>query len=241
VGLRVRAMHVQRMLRRVKSPRQILDAGCGDGSYTFHLARRFPEARVLGIDASAQLIDDCERRRTRRVTSNLVFERLSLIELSPQNRYDLILCIDVLEHLVEDGVALQNLQAALSPGGFLILHVPQRRSLNRHTWRPLGDEYVREHVREEYSEDEIKRLIAESGLEVLARRYTFGILGALAREIYYTLDPWPRAPRRMLLAAIFPVLLALAVGDTWLGNLERHQGFLLLLRRVDGRPDGACR
>src|SRR6267143_954674 len=50
-----------RYLRRAlvhldSAPRTILDAGCGSGDHSFYLARRFPQAQVLGIDIDGVLI-----------------------------------------------------------------------------------------------------------------------------------------------------------------------------------------
>src|SRR4051812_836237 len=49
--------YLRRALHRIDVPATtILDAGCGAGDHTFYLARRFPQAQVLGIDIDAALI-----------------------------------------------------------------------------------------------------------------------------------------------------------------------------------------
>jgi 2-polyprenyl-3-methyl-5-hydroxy-6-metoxy-1,4-benzoquinol methylase len=58
------------------------------------------------------------------------------------NRYDVIFCTEVLEHLEKPHVALANLVAALNPGGILVLTVPDGRqdTINEHLnfWSPEG-------------------------------------------------------------------------------------------------------
>lgn len=44
-------------IRPNREPRLVVDLGCGDGSATLTLARRWPEARIVGIDASPQMLD----------------------------------------------------------------------------------------------------------------------------------------------------------------------------------------
>src|SRR5215471_16981544 len=39
------------------TPSQILDVGCGAGDYCFYLAERFRNARILGIDGNAAIIE----------------------------------------------------------------------------------------------------------------------------------------------------------------------------------------
>ncbi|HSR85569.1 MAG TPA: methyltransferase domain-containing protein, partial [Streptosporangiaceae bacterium] len=44
-----------------KSPRSVVDLGCGPGQLTASLAARWPDADVVGIDSSANMIAAAER------------------------------------------------------------------------------------------------------------------------------------------------------------------------------------
>lgn len=236
VGLRVRAMHVKKMLKDFKEPRTILDAGCGDGCYSFYLARRFPKSKVHAIDKSRELIEACETIRARLNITNLRFEVQSLIDLSSRGSYDLILCIDVLEHILEDQVALNNIGDTLSDQGILILHVPQRRELNRFVLKPLDEGYVHDHVRNEYTEQEIEDKIERAGLHIQSKRYTFGWPGSLARELYYFFERSSGLPRMFYRTMVFLPSLLLGMQDTVMPN-SGHQGFLYRLSRTTHSVD----
>jgi len=119
-------------------PRTILDAGCGSGDHTFYLARRFPQAQVLGIDIDGVLI--ARNRDVARALrlSNVSFETFSVTELI-RGPFDIIVSIDVLEHLVEQRRALRHLHAALGPRGVSLVPHPHGPAVPRwlgefHAW-----------------------------------------------------------------------------------------------------------
>jgi trans-aconitate 2-methyltransferase len=43
------------------SPAIVVDLGCGPGPLTLSLARRWPDARIIGIDSSAEMLDEARR------------------------------------------------------------------------------------------------------------------------------------------------------------------------------------
>ena len=65
---------------------EILDLGCGDGGLTEQLAQLVPNGRILGIDASAGMIDTAQKR----VKSNLAFMQMDINTLDFENRFDVI-------------------------------------------------------------------------------------------------------------------------------------------------------
>ena len=173
------------------------------------------------------------RRRRCPWVDNLRFSAQSLTDL--YGSYDLILCIDVLEHIVEDQVALNTLEHALSGSGVLVLHIPQRRDLNHFVLSQLGDGYVHDHVRYEYTEQEIEGKIDRAGLRIEKKRYTFGWPGSLARELYYRFERHSGLSRVSYRSTVFPLSLLLAMLDTITPN-DSHQGFLYRLSRT-GRAE----
>ncbi len=61
LGLHVRAKAVMPLIRHIDSPFHILDAGCGNGAFTFALARFFKHASVTGIDTDSKTIQNNKR------------------------------------------------------------------------------------------------------------------------------------------------------------------------------------
>lgn len=98
--------------------RPVLDAGCGIGvvSGLFHAMG----AQVTGIDVSDVALEQAALR-----APGGTFIRASLVDFEAgQGGFDLILCADVLYHLVDDGnwaATLVNLHRHARPGGFLAI------------------------------------------------------------------------------------------------------------------------
>lgn len=102
--------------------KRVLDAGCGDGLGTRFLARVARE--VVGVDASARAIAAC--RATWRV-GNLRFEQGDVAtDAIPGGTYEVVVCLQLLEHLREPRGLLARLRQALDPGGMLVLSTPNR-------------------------------------------------------------------------------------------------------------------
>lgn len=228
MGIQVRSVHVRKKVRELPSPARILDAGCGEGCYSFWFARHYPEAKVSGIDLDADLIRKSNLIQDRLAWPNLTFEQEDLRNPHKSSEgYDLICLIDVLEHIQDDESALRNLRKALSPDGCLLVHVP---SLDAHECWPFLS-VVRDqpdHVRDGYTELELISKLKRAEIEVKEIRYTFGRFGALSREIYYWLNGL-RFWRPLLKLALFPVLISLVYLDSLTFNRD-HQGLLLLCR-----------
>lgn len=102
MGLRTRAMHVQRGVASLQEPDKVLDAGSGLGCYSFYFAKRYPKARIIGVDVSDKKIKNSRLIATRFGLHNLVFHKANLVHYSPQEEFDLICCIDVLEHIEDE-------------------------------------------------------------------------------------------------------------------------------------------
>lgn len=90
----------------------ILDLGCGPGDVTFRFVRRFPQATVLGIDGSAAMITEANKRKEREPE---VARRIEFLEgfipgaPIPRKPYDLILSTSFLHHLHSPEVLWQTI------------------------------------------------------------------------------------------------------------------------------------
>src|SRR5438270_6037885 len=101
---------VIRLLRRLPPNSTVLDAPCGTGKY-FPLVAAAGH-QVAGIDQSVGMLDQA---RARGIAVSL--ERISLQDLSYQQRFDAVLTIDALENVppAEWPLVLANLHCAVPP------------------------------------------------------------------------------------------------------------------------------
>jgi SAM-dependent methyltransferase len=186
----------------------ILDAGCGSAVFTFELAKRHPEAEVVGVDTERELVARAARIATLAGLRNCTFQHGDVTTLGFDGAFDLVLSVDNLEHVTDDVEAMRTLLRSLRPGGKLVVHVPgyQRR------WFVVGRRVnfdVPGHVRPGYTADELVHKLVDAGFEVTACRHTYGILETFTNNISYVVT---RADQRHKLAyaAVFPLLLAVS-------------------------------
>lgn len=123
---------LSRFLRRVDlaaaslGPTSVLDVGCGEGVVTERLAHLLAPARVLGVDADEAHLTEEWRSRS---ADNLSFATGSAYDLPlPDDGYDLVCAIEVMEHLERPRDALAEMARVARKA--LLLSVP-----NEPGWR----------------------------------------------------------------------------------------------------------
>jgi SAM-dependent methyltransferase len=105
---------------------RLLDVGCGDGAYTVRLAQRF--TRVDAIDIQRDRLDMFAQRLVERPTPTPVtIHEMSATDLDfPDDAFDLVTAIEVMEHIAELDRALREINRVLKPGGRLAITTPNR-------------------------------------------------------------------------------------------------------------------
>ncbi len=134
----------------------ILDAGCGSGRTMQDLAAY---GEVHGIELDPEAAEIARARGVGEV-------RVGRLEELPydDSTFDLITCLDVLEHIPDDRAALRELRRVCKPGGWLLVAVPAYQSL----WS-LHDRVNHHHRR--YERRTLRVAALEAGWQV--RRVTF--------------------------------------------------------------------
>jgi SAM-dependent methyltransferase len=216
--------YLRRELRGLQglNPKKILDAGCGSADHTFYLARCYPQADVLGVDLNAPQIERNAEMARRLGISNVKFEVADLSAAKFPHHFDLVISIDVLEHIPRQTEAIANLSFALAPGGAAFFHIPTVRErpvpfsrwlTGFHAWAE------KEHIADERTADEFVEIVRSSGLEIMKAYRTFGYYtGELATSLF----AMPYAPttfNRLALAMLMVPCRIFALADTL--NLEK--------------------
>jgi trans-aconitate 2-methyltransferase len=107
----------------------IADLGCGSGELTWELHERWPEARVWGIDESAEMLARASALPHR---AQLAFVRSDLREWRPERPLDLIVSNAVLHWVPDHGRVLAQLVGLLVPGGVLAVQIPNNQGEASH-------------------------------------------------------------------------------------------------------------
>ena len=212
-GLRIRLRHVLPVTKG--SYPAILDAGCGSGVFSFELAKRHPEARVVGIDSDPDLVTRAGQIASRARLANCSFQKGDVTDLGFEDAFDLVVSVDNLEHVEDDVGAMRTLLRALRPGGRLVVHVPgyERR------WILFGRRVnfdVPGHVRPGYKADQLVSKLEGAGFDVTTCRSTYGAVETFTNNISYLITGADQR-RKLPYAAVFPLLLAVS----YLGKFSR--------------------
>lgn len=111
------------LLARVKAatPDLVVDLGCGPGTLTRTLAQRWPDADVVGVDSSVEMV---ERAKTDGEGPRLRFEVADLREWEPDGPVDVLTSNATLQWVPGHLDLLSRLVAAVRPGGWLAFQVP---------------------------------------------------------------------------------------------------------------------
>ena len=95
------------------------------------------------------------------------------------NSYDLVVCVDVMEHIEEDVQVFKNFYASMKPGAMLIISTPSDQGgSDVHD----GDQssFIEEHVRDGYNINAIQEKLKSVGFQKTTGRYQYGAPGKIA-------------------------------------------------------------
>jgi len=105
-----------------QAPGVVVDLGCGPGTLTATLARRWPDAQVRGIDSSAEMIGAA--RTLPGPGQRLRFALGDVRDWKPDGRVDVIVSNAVLQWVPEHLDVVARWAGFLPPGGWLAFQVP---------------------------------------------------------------------------------------------------------------------
>ncbi|MBR5433772.1 MAG: class I SAM-dependent methyltransferase [Bacteroidales bacterium] len=158
----------------------VIDAGSGFGQYSYNLAAQNPTWNILGIDVKEEQIADCNQFAAKTGLQ----DRLSFIEgditkyIAP-TPVDMILSVDVMEHILEDEQVFKNFYASLNENGFLLISTPS--NLGGSDVHDDSDEsFIGEHVRDGYSVEDITTKLTNAGFSKIQASYSYGTFGSIS-------------------------------------------------------------
>lgn len=136
--------------------RSFLEIGCGNGAVIGKLAQERAWQRLAGSELHPSALKFARQR----LGSGVELVQMDAREIPARNAFDLIGAFDVLEHISEDEAVLREMFSATTPGGGVIVAVPQHPFL----WSVSDD--LAYHVRR-YKRGEMEKKLLGAGFELL--------------------------------------------------------------------------
>jgi SAM-dependent methyltransferase len=165
--------HVMSQVRKYipeNNPQTILEVGCSTGLMLNALQREFPDALVAGSDVEYQsLLSIADKYPA------VPLFQLDLAEAEvPENKFNCIVSLNVLEHIKDDKAAVMNIAKLLKPKGILVLELPAGASLY-----DVFDKQLRHYRR--YDMGNLVSMLESCGLKIIEKSH----LGFLPYPVFW--------------------------------------------------------
>ncbi len=186
--LLLRAWHIKRQIKTWKktAPENpyIIDAGAGFGQYVYFMSKKFANSQITAIDLKDEQVADC----------NEFFENINkhkfvkyvegdLTKYRSEKPADFVLCVDVMEHILEDVEVFKNFNASMKSGAMLLISTPSDQGGSDVHDHDHEESFVGEHVRDGYSKQEIKEKLESAGFTNVESYYSYGVPGKISWKL----------------------------------------------------------
>lgn len=164
---------------KIAPPEVILDVGCGSGGMMSLLQRRFPRAKLFGIEPSSVARSALPGELYSQVFAGGILEVEAQL---PQQMAQLIICSEVLEHVPAPEQIVASIARLAAPGALCLLTVPS----GMHHWSVQDS--AAGHLRR-FEPNEFELLLKSANLEILNLSVWGGPVSATYNWIINTLGP----------------------------------------------------
>lgn len=181
--LLLRTWHIKREIKSWRKlatgAKTILDAGSGFGQYSYYLSSCRQQWNITGIDVKEEQTEDCNAFFSQIKRTGVHFETGDLTVFRKENSFDLILSVDVMEHIQEDRTVFNHFYNSLKQNGVLLISTPSDQGGSDAHDHEEGS-FIGEHVRNGYSVGDITEKLSGAGFKDILARYSYGKYGQLS-------------------------------------------------------------
>jgi trans-aconitate methyltransferase len=152
--------------------KSLLDVACGAGKITKILSKSLRSHFTVGLDVSGVMIENAKRNGK---CKNIHWINKDVFKYYPKEKFDLVICIDVLEHIKNDRKFLRKVKTL---GNQILLKIPMEDSfLDNHIIRTLkiNDPWKESEIKyghiHHYNENQLMQMFKEYGLKIIKDGY----------------------------------------------------------------------
>lgn len=177
----LRSWYVRRELKRIRKvfgdrKVDIYDAGTGYGQYVYFMLNNLTPCSVYAVDVKRNWINDCIMFFRKIGKENVSFGIEDLTQIEHNEKFDIIVTVDVMEHIEDDVRVFDNFYKALKPGGFLLINTPSIYG-GSDVHNDDMESFISEHARVGYSVEEFEEKLHPFGFKTFDSFYTYGYWG----------------------------------------------------------------
>lgn len=121
---------------------KVLELGSGEGDCIKACSALWPGSELTAVEANTESKEEYKKLNCRLISSSLE----DFLNQSGDEKFDLVLMFDVLEHVRDPRTVLEKLAKLLSPQGLLVASFPNSQALSRTTLKNLWPQYKVEHL-----------------------------------------------------------------------------------------------
>jgi len=170
---RAREREIKKLIGVFSDKGRCLDVGCGTGLLLRHLS-----SGSIGVDINPRHV---ERAKAYVPGAQVMVQDAEKLQFDEET-FDMVICTEVIEHLVRPDLALENIRRVLKRGGVLLGSTPKRSLLWR--FRFLSStHYHNEPFHNEYSEAEVTKLLSGYKIEMVRSVFYNSIYVFVARKV----------------------------------------------------------
>jgi len=182
----LRSWHIHRELKKWKksAPKNahILEVGSGFGQNIRFLSRIGKTWNIVGMDINANQVSDCNKFCIATGKHNVLFKVGSVEDMTDHNAFDLLLNVDLMEHIEHDQQAFINMYNALRTDGTLLLTTPIEQTVFHYN--------PETRFRNGYELPELKEKLKKAGFHHIKLHYSYSVAGRLSQNLSLK---WPLA------------------------------------------------
>ncbi len=149
-----------------EEPKNILDVGCSSGHILVKFGHKFPKSKLTGVDISTHFINFAKKKYPKINFSLSDAHKLPFKE----NTFDMVICTETLEHVVDPQKVLREMRRVVSPSGYGLISMDTGSPLFNIVWKIWsgwgpGKVWRGSHIFE-FDEKKLERMIKKSGLNI---------------------------------------------------------------------------
>ena len=185
--LLLRAWYIKKEIRCFRKiagqDADILDAGAGFGQYCYFMSKLSRKWRITAVELKPEQVEDCNLFFSKiHNPQRVFFKQANLLTYKQHEHFNLILSVDVMEHILEDVLVFGNFYDSLKKGGVLLVSTPSDQG-GSDVHHDSDESFIDEHVRDGYNREALLKTLKNTGFSKVDIQYSYGWPGRFSWKL----------------------------------------------------------